>query len=207
MEEPPIDDIHVDQLDDEQDVEFRREEEEQELTDKDQYLEELLHKCQAVLDSFQPVEEVKWEKRMETLNENWEASRPLIFKTILFSQCPGIPQECEVCHEEPWFVRCEECSGKKMCHRCDATTHEKLLFHDREALVDDSFQHIPPNVLVNDNGKVEECRKHLFYHDLSDMCPQCQQRNTLSLCPLAGSIIVVNQKGKKPSEKDIVIKN
>ena len=26
---------------------------------------------------------VKWEKRMANLNENWEASRPLIFKTII----------------------------------------------------------------------------------------------------------------------------
>ena len=37
--------------------------------------------------------------------------------------------------------------------------------------------------------------KHLFYSHLSKVCPQCQQRDTLTLSPLPGFIIVVNQKG------------
>ena len=109
------------------------------------------------------MDEIKWDKRMETLNENWEASRPLIFKAVLFSQCPDIPCECEICHEEPWLIRCKECSGRRMCPACDAAVHEELLFHDREALLDGSFRHIPPTVVINDDGKMELTSMYYLY--------------------------------------------
>ena len=67
---------------------------------------------------------------MESLNENWEAYRPLIFKAVLQSEGSAI-SECEICHEQPWLIQCSECGGRRMCSECDATVHELLLFHDR----------------------------------------------------------------------------
>ena len=51
-----------------------------------------------------------------------------------------------------------------------------------------------------DCDKIHVCmlffRKNLFFnHYLSEVCPQCRQRDTLTLSPLPGSIILVNQKG------------
>ena len=40
--------------------------------------------------SFQSLDEITWESRMETLNENWEASRSAIFEAILHSQNPSV---------------------------------------------------------------------------------------------------------------------
>ena len=56
-------------------------------THTDQSLEEVLAKCQAVLDSSQSMEDtthISWESRMAILNENWEASRSAIFEAIPF---------------------------------------------------------------------------------------------------------------------------
>ena len=59
---------------------------------------------------------------MAALNENWAVSRPLIFKALLLSQSPGsTTQQCDVCHDAPWVVRCDECSGRRMCYKCDST--------------------------------------------------------------------------------------
>lgn len=84
-------------------------------------LQSTLLKCQEVLESFQSLEN-NWEKRMDSLNENWESSRNLIFKSIL---CTGglhmLGQFCAICAEGKCDVRCIECGGKKMCSKCDAT--------------------------------------------------------------------------------------
>lgn len=43
-----------------------------------------------------------------------------------------------------------------MCSECDATVHELLLFHDREALLDGAFRHILPTIKVNTDGRIEQ---------------------------------------------------
>lgn len=130
-------------------------------THTDQSLEEVLEKCQAALDSFQSVEDttrMSWESRMETLNENWEASRSAIFEAILLSQNPTV-ELCDICHKAPCLLRCDECSGRRMCPKCDVIIHEEHLFHDREALIEGSFRHIPPTFVLNDDGKLEQTSK------------------------------------------------
>ena len=127
-------------------------------THTDQSLEEVLAKCQAVLDSFQSLDEITWESRMETLNENWEASRSAIFEAILHSQNPSV-ELCDICHKAPCLLRCDECSGRRMCPKCDASIHEEHLFHDREALIDGSFRYIPPTFTLNEDGKMEQTSK------------------------------------------------
>lgn len=127
----------------------------------DQSLENVLAKCQAALDSSESTDDIKWERRMESLNENWETSRSLIFKAILLSQKPGILEQCDICQKGPCLLRCEECSGRRMCPKCDATIHKELLFHDREALIDGSFRHIPPTVIMNEDGKMEQSSKYM----------------------------------------------
>ena len=42
-----------------------------------------------------------------------------------------------------------------MCSECDATVHELLLFHDREAFLDGAFRHIPPTIKVDADGRIE----------------------------------------------------
>ena len=102
---------------------------------------------------------------MESLNENWEASRSLMFiKAIILSQSPGISKECDICHNKvPWLLRCDECSGRWMCRKCDLAMHKELLFYDREALIDGSFRHTPPNVIMNEDGKMEQSRGYLIF--------------------------------------------
>lgn len=124
-------------------------------THTDQSLEEVLAKCQAVLDSFQSMEDISWENRMATLNENWEASRSAIFEAILLSQNPCV-ELCDICHKAPCLLRCDECSGRRMCPKCDAIIHEEHLFHDREALFDGFFRNIPPTFVWNEDGKMEQ---------------------------------------------------
>ena len=86
----------------------------------DQSLEALIEKCQALLNSTHSVN-VKWEKRMANLNENWEASRPLIFKTILLlGGSDSVSPPCGLCYQKPWLIRCVECDGKTVCPECDA---------------------------------------------------------------------------------------
>ena len=93
-----------------------------------------------------------------SLNVNWEASRSSIFKAVLLSQNPGVGF-CDFCHKAPFLLRCDECGGSRMCPDCDATIHEENLFHDREALIDGSFRHIPPTLKVNEDGKLEQSSK------------------------------------------------
>ena len=93
-------------------------------THADQSLEEVLAKCQAVLDSFQSMEDMSLENRMATLNENWEASRSAIFEAIVLSQNPCV-ELCDVCHKAPCLLRCDEWSGRRMCPKCDAIIHEE----------------------------------------------------------------------------------
>lgn len=120
----------------------------------DNALQSALTKCQEVLDSFQSLEN-NWERRMESLNENWESSRPQIFKSILLSQGSHmLSQQCVICAKQKCDVRCIECGGKRMCTECDVKIHQDLLFHDREAFVDGFFRHIPPTVIVNEDGKL-----------------------------------------------------
>lgn len=125
----------------------------------DECLERVLDQCQAVLDSFESMGEINWGSRMETLNENWEASRSSIFKAILLSQSPAGNKLCDNCHKAPYLLRCDECSGRRLCAKCDETIHEEHLFHDREAFIDGSFRHIPPTVRVNEAGKLEQTSK------------------------------------------------
>ncbi|XP_044171275.1 uncharacterized protein LOC122955576 isoform X2 [Acropora millepora] len=162
---------------------------------EDQSLEEVLEKCQAFLDTVNTTADIKWERRMAALNENWAVSRPLIFKALLLSQSPGsTTQQCDVCHDAPWVVRCDECSGRRMCYKCDSTIHDQLLFHDREAWTDGCFKYIPPTFVFTENGKMEQTRRHLFYSHL--LCPQCREKHSLVPCLLPGSVIIVNQKGR-----------
>ena len=61
------------------------------------------------------IEDVKWERRMAGLNENWAVSRPLIFKALILSQSRGCTtQQYDVCHDAPWVVPHDECSGRRM---------------------------------------------------------------------------------------------
>ena len=100
--------------------------------------------------------EVKWEKRMTNLNENWEAARPVIFKAILLSEATeSVSPVCELCHCKPWFVRCVDCGGRRVCPECDIIVHEQLVFHDREAFVDGAFRHIPPTLQLNEERQLE----------------------------------------------------
>ena len=69
---------------------------------------------------------------MDSLSENWESSRELIFKSILCTQgLYMLGQLCATCAEGKCDVRCIECGGKKMCGECDVMIHQDLLFHDR----------------------------------------------------------------------------
>ena len=100
---------------------------------------------------------------MAALNENWAVSRPLIFKALLLSQSPGsTTQQCDVCHDAPWVVRCDECSGRRMCYKCDSTIHDQLLFHGREAWTDGCFKYIPPTFVFTENGKMEQTSMYYY---------------------------------------------
>lgn len=148
----------------------------------DQSLEGILAKCQAVLDSFQSMDDTTWESRMENLNENWEASRSSIFEAILLSQNP-IVELCDICNKAPCLLRCDECIGRRMCPKCDANIHEEHLFHDREALIDGFFRHIPPTFIMNEDGKLEQTSKLLICHVNSHVL----HYHKLPLCLLAGA--------------------
>ena len=100
---------------------------------------------------------------MAALNENWTVSRPLTFKAILLSQSPGCTtQQYDVCRDAPWVVPHDECSGRRMFHKCDYTIHDQLLFHDREAWTDDCFKYIPPTFVFTENGKIEQTSKYYY---------------------------------------------
>ena len=91
---------------------------------------------------------------MANLNENWEASRPLIFKTILLLEgSDSVSPLCGLCHQKQWLIRCVECGGKTVCPACDAVVHDKLVFHNREAFLDGAFRHIPSTLKFNENGQ------------------------------------------------------
>lgn len=99
---------------------------------------------------------VKWVKSMANLNQNWEASRPLIFKIILLLEgSDSVSPPCGLCHQKPWLIRCVECGGKMVCPECDAVVHDKLVFHDREASLDGAFRHISPALKFNEDGHKE----------------------------------------------------
>ena len=53
---------------------------------------------------------------------------------------------CDICKEAPWELWFDECSWRRLCHKCDATMHNEVLYHDREAWIDGCFRHIPPTV-------------------------------------------------------------
>lgn len=90
---------------------------------------------------------------MQTINEDWEASRKLLFELMVKYSAPYL-QRCLKCSSENALVRCHQCDnyGYYLCTFCDEEVHTSHPLHDREILMGGFYQHVKPTQSVDDEG-------------------------------------------------------
>ena len=95
-----------------------------------------------------------WAERANILNESWAESRAGLYKTMLKTFAVKVGMACMQCLKEPAVIRCNECfTVTYLCGSCDQHLHELLPFHDRDAVVNECYQPIPPTLSKNSCGE------------------------------------------------------
>ncbi|KAK2561879.1 hypothetical protein P5673_015276 [Acropora cervicornis] len=113
-----------------------------------------------------------WAERANILNESWAESRAGLYKTMLKTFAVKVGMACMQCLKEPAVIRCNECfTVTYLCGSCDQHLHELLPFHDRDAVVNECYQPIPPTLSKNSCGEWITIGRQLPYAEIS--CPVC----------------------------------
>ncbi|XP_058478863.1 uncharacterized protein LOC131455320 [Solea solea] len=100
-----------------------------------------------------------WTRRQLSTERKFKAAVPELLNCMLAAE--SVPQHC--CHQCKTMnavVRCLDCvpSGVQfLCAGCDSMVHKKLVFHDREVMIDNFYKHIPPtsSVKMDERGHYE----------------------------------------------------
>ena len=97
----------------------------------------------------------RWEDRVSISNESWADSRTALCETLLKARfAVRDAANCMKCLKETAVLRCHECpSTKYLCGSCDKNLHEVFPFHDRDAIVNEHYQPIPPTLSMNSSGE------------------------------------------------------
>lgn len=114
-------------------------------------LKDTISKCKDLLSTF-PTETKQWDKRMSSLNDNWESCRSEIFQALVSEEASMENELCCLCLKNDCRIRCYSCFGKKFCGACDLIAHEHNPFHDRDVFVSGFYQAVPPTTSVNGDG-------------------------------------------------------
>lgn len=124
-------------------------------------------------------ERTTWAKRQIIMDSRLKSARPLLFQSRLAAQSV-VKQQCHRCHQKA-VIRCLDCVPSDMeflCGKCDVDAHKRNIFHDREALINDFLEPVPPTtaVCMDENGKPHFCEQGTFIfnnHVCWYTCIQC----------------------------------
>lgn len=99
-----------------------------------------------------------WEKRIASLDENWESAREAIFHSVICSFSPPLSFiTCCKCNDNEAMLRCRQCGIiQYLCVSCDNEVHQCQPLHDREVWFNGYFQHILPTQSVSGDGIIVE---------------------------------------------------
>ncbi|XP_026070127.1 uncharacterized protein LOC113050899 isoform X2 [Carassius auratus] len=91
-----------------------------------------------------------WALRQTLSEERWEEARPKLLDSLLASDCVHYGP-CDHCSLKQAVIRCKDCFPKpRYCGQCDVSTHQHLVFHNRETLIDGFYKPLPPSTAVQD---------------------------------------------------------
>ncbi|XDV10893.1 hypothetical protein PO909_000004 [Leuciscus waleckii] len=80
----------------------------------------------------------------------WHEARPKLLDSLLASDCVH-HGPCDHCSLKEAVIRCKDCFPKpRYCGQCDVSTHQHLVFHNRETLIDGFYKPLPPSTAVQD---------------------------------------------------------
>ncbi|XP_075328755.1 uncharacterized protein LOC142387450 [Odontesthes bonariensis] len=124
-----------------------------------------------------------WTKRQLTAERKFKAAVPELLSCMLAAE--SVPQHrCQQCKTVDAVVRCLDCvpSGVQfLCAACDSMVHKKLIFHDREVMIDGFYKHIPPtsSVKMDERGNYELVEQGPYNLCLPAVsCPHCSSKWT-----------------------------
>jgi len=107
-----------------------------------------------------------WTRRQLTAERKFKAAGPELLSCMLAAE--SVPQHCcQQCNTVDAVVRCLDCvpSGVQfVCAACDSMFHKKLIFHEREVMIDGFYKHIPPtsSVKMDERGRCELVEQGAF---------------------------------------------
>ncbi|KAA0716633.1 hypothetical protein E1301_Tti023845 [Triplophysa tibetana] len=91
-----------------------------------------------------------WALRQSLSEERWHEARPKLLDSLLSSDCVHLGP-CDHCSLKEAVIRCKDCLPKpRYCGKCDVSTHQHLVFHNRETLIDRFYKPVPPSTAVQD---------------------------------------------------------
>ncbi|KAA0721783.1 Complement C3 [Triplophysa tibetana] len=91
-----------------------------------------------------------WALRQSLSEERWQEARPKLLDSLLSSDCVHLGP-CDHCSLKEAVIRCKDCLPKpRYCGKCDVSTHQHLVFHNRETLIDRFYKPVPPSTAVQD---------------------------------------------------------
>ncbi|XP_056597167.1 uncharacterized protein LOC130415452 isoform X2 [Triplophysa dalaica] len=91
-----------------------------------------------------------WALRQSLSEERWQEARPKLLDSLLASDCVHLGP-CDHCSLKEAVIRCKDCLPKpRYCGKCDVSTHQHLVFHNRETLIDGFYKPVPPSTAVQD---------------------------------------------------------
>ena len=96
-----------------------------------------------------------WTRRQLSTETKFKAAVPELLSCMLAAE--SVTQHpCQQCKTADAVVRCLDClhSGVQfLCAACDTMVHQKIIFHDREVMIDGFYKHIPPTTSVKIDGR------------------------------------------------------
>ena len=96
----------------------------------------------------------QWAERRNTVIESWEKKRRELMESMLENYFAVQNVVCQVCETREGVIRCFDCPKIHLCSSCDITVHKDKALHDRQALLNDFYQSIPPTVALESSSVI-----------------------------------------------------
>ncbi|XP_065901149.1 uncharacterized protein [Dysidea avara] len=125
----------------------------------------------------------EWSERVEHVEENWERSRPELFKYVTMSA--GLPtiHDCMHCGVKDGVIRCWQCGpAYLLCPTCDVQIHTTYVLHNRDVWNGHFFKPIPPNDIIDERTSQVFSAERLIPLSLPKICPTCQAFGKMERC-------------------------
>ena len=122
-------------------------------------LEKTLQNLKAILKDMKPASKT-WTERQSVAEENWQSTRPDIFKHIIERMAIPDVKVCMKCEAEMHAsISCTDCGlatqGIFLCSTCDKETHRYEPFHMRQMWLNGYWERVPAGFTVVEDDEHE----------------------------------------------------